>query len=57
MQLVDADEPPLRLFLGPYPYPVAEKTYTDRLTTWDKWRFLSEQASPAVDSPNAFILP
>jgi NAD(P)-dependent dehydrogenase (short-subunit alcohol dehydrogenase family) len=45
--LVDADEPPLRLFIGPYPYRVAEKAYQDRLATWEKWRWLAEQAAPA----------
>ena len=44
LQLVDARKPPLRLFVGPYPYPVAEKLYRDRLATWDEWRWLAEQA-------------
>jgi NAD(P)-dependent dehydrogenase (short-subunit alcohol dehydrogenase family) len=45
LQLADAGEPPLRLFLGPYPYAVAEKAYRDRLATWDAWRWLAEQAA------------
>ncbi|MEU4196390.1 SDR family oxidoreductase [Kribbella sp. NPDC026611] len=45
LQLVDTDQPPLRLFLGSYPYPVAEKAYADRLATWTEWRPLAEQAS------------
>ncbi|HWD82500.1 MAG TPA: hypothetical protein VG497_26555, partial [Kribbella sp.] len=44
LQLVDIEEPPLRLFLGSYPYPVAEKVYADRLATWEAWRPLAEQA-------------
>ncbi|AGL16243.1 SDR family NAD(P)-dependent oxidoreductase [Actinoplanes sp. N902-109] len=44
LQLVDADQPPLRLFVGPYPYPVAEKLYRERLATWQEWRWLAEQA-------------
>ncbi|WP_203842033.1 SDR family NAD(P)-dependent oxidoreductase [Winogradskya humida] len=44
LQLVDAEEPPLRLFVGPYPYAVAEKLYRDRLATWNDWRWLAEQA-------------
>lgn len=28
--LVDLPEPPLRLFLGGYPYPIAEKVYRQR---------------------------
>jgi NAD(P)-dependent dehydrogenase (short-subunit alcohol dehydrogenase family) len=46
LQLVDAEQPPLRLFLGPYPYPVAEKLYRERLETWEQWRWLAEQAVP-----------
>jgi NAD(P)-dependent dehydrogenase (short-subunit alcohol dehydrogenase family) len=45
LQLVDAEQPPLRLFVGPYPYPVAEKLYRERLANWDEWRWLAEQAS------------
>ena len=42
--LVDLDDPPLRLFLGEYPFAVAETAYRKRLATWQKWRALSEQA-------------
>lgn len=45
LKLVDAAEPPLRLFLGPYPYAVVEKLYRDRLATWDDWRELAERAA------------
>ena len=41
--LVDAPEPPLRLFVGGYPYPVAEAAYRQRLATWDDWRWLAEK--------------
>ena len=34
LTLVDAPEPPLRLF----PYAVAERVYRERLATWDAWR-------------------
>jgi NAD(P)-dependent dehydrogenase (short-subunit alcohol dehydrogenase family) len=46
LKLVDSEEPPLRLFVGPYPYAVAEKTYHDRLETWRDRRWLAEQAVP-----------
>jgi NAD(P)-dependent dehydrogenase (short-subunit alcohol dehydrogenase family) len=49
LKLVDSEQPPLRLFIGPYPYPVAEKVYHERLSTWDEWRWLAEQAVPAVE--------
>jgi NAD(P)-dependent dehydrogenase (short-subunit alcohol dehydrogenase family) len=44
LDLVDLDDPPLRLFLGDYPFPVAEKAYRERLATWQHWRHLSERA-------------
>jgi NAD(P)-dependent dehydrogenase (short-subunit alcohol dehydrogenase family) len=37
LALVDADEPPLRLFVGTYPYPIAERAYAERLDTWRRW--------------------
>ncbi|MEU7843344.1 SDR family oxidoreductase [Micromonospora sp. NPDC049114] len=46
LQLVDSAEPPLRLFLGPYPYRLAETLYANRLATWHDWRWLAEQAGP-----------
>ena len=45
LQLVDAENPPLRLFLGPFPYTVADKLYQERLATWNDWRWLAEQAA------------
>ncbi|WP_033345011.1 SDR family NAD(P)-dependent oxidoreductase [Catenuloplanes japonicus] len=45
LQLADTADPPLRLFLGPYPYPVAESLYAARLATWHDWRWLAEQAA------------
>ncbi|MFG1604136.1 SDR family NAD(P)-dependent oxidoreductase [Actinoplanes sp. NPDC049265] len=44
LELVDAEEPPLRLFLGDYPYPIAAGAYQERLRTWDAWRALSTRA-------------
>ena len=42
LELVDAEEPPLRLFLGAYPYPVVEAAYRKRLETWEAWRPLHQ---------------
>jgi hypothetical protein len=53
LKLVDSEEPPLRLFVGPYPYAVAEKTYQDRLETWREWRWLAEQAVPGSEGGKA----
>ncbi|MFK4085818.1 SDR family oxidoreductase [Kribbella sp. NPDC020789] len=44
LELVDTDEPPLRLFLGEYPYPVVEAAYRQRLETWTAWRPLAAKA-------------
>ncbi|MEY9929031.1 NAD(P)-dependent dehydrogenase (short-subunit alcohol dehydrogenase family) [Catenulispora sp. GP43] len=44
LELVDAEEPPLRLFLGVYPYPVVTAAYQKRLETWEAWRTLSTKA-------------
>ncbi|MFC8296922.1 SDR family NAD(P)-dependent oxidoreductase [Micromonospora orduensis] len=53
LQLADAEEPPLRLFLGPYPYPLAETLYRNRLATWNDWRWLAEQAAPGHENNRA----
>ncbi|WP_369394382.1 SDR family NAD(P)-dependent oxidoreductase [Streptomyces sp. CG1] len=44
LELVDTEEPPLRLFLGAYPYPVVEAAYQRRLDTWNAWRTLATRA-------------
>ncbi|MEU6259878.1 SDR family oxidoreductase [Streptomyces sp. NPDC047043] len=44
LELVDTDDPPLRLFLGTYPYPVVEAAYQQRLAIWDAWRPLAAKA-------------
>ncbi|WP_169949096.1 SDR family NAD(P)-dependent oxidoreductase [Microbispora sp. H11081] len=44
LSVVDAERPPLRLFLGSYCLPIAERAYAGRLDTWREWRALSESA-------------
>ncbi|HWH95969.1 MAG TPA: SDR family NAD(P)-dependent oxidoreductase [Baekduia sp.] len=44
MAVVDAQEPPLRLFLGTFPLPIAERAYADRLATWHAWREVADAA-------------
>ncbi|MCP2342533.1 SDR family oxidoreductase [Actinomadura rupiterrae] len=44
LELADTDEPPLRLFLGAYPYPVVEAAYRQRLDTWNAWKPLATKA-------------
>jgi NAD(P)-dependent dehydrogenase (short-subunit alcohol dehydrogenase family) len=45
LAVVDAAEPPLRIFLGTFPHAVAEKAYRDRLATWEQWRTIGDPAS------------
>ncbi|MEJ5945605.1 SDR family oxidoreductase [Pseudokineococcus basanitobsidens] len=44
LQVVDADEPPLRIFLGAAPLAIAEKDYASRLETWRAWQPVAEKA-------------
>ncbi len=37
LALVDAETPPLRLFLGEAALPIARKLYEERLATWEAW--------------------
>ena len=41
---VDADEPPTRLFLGSYPYPIVAADYQTRLAQWDAWKDIAATA-------------
>ncbi len=44
LRLVDADEPPLRCFLGTAPLGIARADYEGRLATWEQWQDLAELA-------------
>lgn len=44
LELVDADEPPLRCFFGAAPLGIARADYAQRLATWEKWQPLAERA-------------
>jgi NAD(P)-dependent dehydrogenase (short-subunit alcohol dehydrogenase family) len=37
LRIVDADEPPLRAFLGSAPLQIARGDYESRLATWEQW--------------------
>lgn len=41
LELVDADEPPLRVFFGDGPLALATADYESRLATWREWEPLS----------------
>ncbi len=44
LTIVDAAEPPLRLFLGTMPLPYIKEKYKQRLETWEKWKAVSTKA-------------
>ncbi|HTA35797.1 MAG TPA: SDR family oxidoreductase [Solirubrobacteraceae bacterium] len=44
LQIVDADPPPLRVFLGKPPLGIAKERYAQRLKTWEEWNELSVAA-------------
>jgi len=44
LALVDAANPPLRLFLGSAPLNIARTTYERRLKTWEQWDDVSRAA-------------
>jgi NAD(P)-dependent dehydrogenase (short-subunit alcohol dehydrogenase family) len=44
LRVVDAEIPPLRLFLGAGPLDIARRQYSDRLQTWEAWADVSRGA-------------
>ena len=44
LRIVDADDPPLRFFLGGDGLPMARRLYADRLATWEAWADVSKAA-------------
>jgi NAD(P)-dependent dehydrogenase (short-subunit alcohol dehydrogenase family) len=44
LKLVDAANPPLRLFMGRAGYPWAQQVYAERLASWAEWQPVAEQA-------------
>lgn len=38
LKLVDAENPPLRLFLGKVAFPYVKQVYADRIATWEAWQ-------------------
>jgi NAD(P)-dependent dehydrogenase (short-subunit alcohol dehydrogenase family) len=44
LKVVDADEPPLRIFFGKAPLGVVTKDYEARLATWNAWQPVSVEA-------------
>jgi NAD(P)-dependent dehydrogenase (short-subunit alcohol dehydrogenase family) len=44
LRVVDADEPPLRIFFGPGPLPLMKREYAARLEEWERWDEVSQAA-------------
>jgi len=44
LKIVDADEPPLRVFFGDGPLQLATSDYEQRLSTWREWEAVSLEA-------------
>jgi NAD(P)-dependent dehydrogenase (short-subunit alcohol dehydrogenase family) len=44
LELVDTDNPPLRVLFGQGFYPMIEQAYADRLKTWSDWQDFSARA-------------
>ncbi len=44
LKIVDAEEPPLRVFFGENPLAMATNDYESRLATWRRWQPVSIEA-------------
>ena len=44
LKIVDAAEPPLRVFFGEAPLGIMKADYADRIATWEKWNSVSLEA-------------
>ena len=44
LKVVDAEEPPLRVFFGVRPLDMAKADYASRIATWEKWNDVSIEA-------------
>ncbi len=44
LEIVDAEPPPLRVFLGKPPLAIAKERYAQRLKTWEEWNDLAVAA-------------
>ncbi|WP_240980987.1 MULTISPECIES: SDR family NAD(P)-dependent oxidoreductase [Streptomyces] len=44
LKIVDAENPPLRVFFGTSPLHLVPQVYTERLKTWEEWADVATQA-------------
>jgi hypothetical protein len=47
LKVVDADDPPLRIFFGEVPLGIATDDYESRLAEWNEWHPVSVEAQGA----------
>lgn len=47
-KMVDSENPPLRFFLGSHNLPWVRKAYAERLSTWEAWEAVSNEAQGEV---------
>ncbi|PJZ83275.1 SDR family NAD(P)-dependent oxidoreductase [Leptospira harrisiae] len=47
-KMIDAENPPLRLFLGSQNLPLVRRTYADRFATWEAWEEVSNSAQGSL---------
>jgi NAD(P)-dependent dehydrogenase (short-subunit alcohol dehydrogenase family) len=50
LRLVDAEQPPLRVFFGETPLSIIEPEYAKRLEEWHSWQWLAELANGKVNA-------
>jgi NAD(P)-dependent dehydrogenase (short-subunit alcohol dehydrogenase family) len=53
LELVDADDPPLRIFFGIGPLKMLREEYARRIATWERWDDLSRVAHGASEPASA----
>ena len=50
LELVDADDPPLRLFLGDWALDMIKDEYARRIDGWERWQDLAARAHGNVEA-------
>ena len=53
LELVDAADPPLRVFFGAAGLPMTKAEYAHRIETWEKWNDLSVEAQGYIKTKHA----
>ena len=56
LKIVDAENPPLRFFVGSHGLPMARAAYADRLATWEAWETVSNAAQGEPKKGNVAAL-